>query len=102
MIKDLKSIQAEEVYEGLAELIKTELLIDMHWLARVTASPKTVFELLLESTRNERCPKIKNRFQEIKVEEQLENYLLSYQYMCEHERAKLTYAIMNNKLFLVP
>ncbi len=98
----MNSIQADDLYAGLEELIKNEMLVDSQWLSRVTASPATVFELLLESSRNERCPKTRNRYQEIGVEQQLESYLLTYKYMEENERAKLSYTITLNKLFLVP
>jgi hypothetical protein len=102
MSKQISNTQAEDIYAGLEELIRKEMLVDIQWLSRVTASPSTVFELLLESTRNERCPKIRSRYQEIGIEEQLESYLLTYKYMEEQERAKLSYTITYNKLFLVP
>ena len=102
MIQKTKRMQAEDVYAGLADLIKTELPVDVQWLARLTASPETVFELLLESTRNERCPKKRDRYEEVKVEERLSSYLQTYKYMGELERAKFSYTITCDKLFLVP
>lgn len=104
MIQKIKSIQtqAEVIYTGLVDLIKTELSVDVQWLARVTATPETVLELLIEVIRNERCPKIRDRHHEVKVEERLLSYLQSYRYMGDAERAKLSATITGNKLFLIP
>ena len=104
MIKTIKSIKpkAEELYAGLVDLISTELLVDAKCLERITATPETIFNLLLESAQNERNSKIKVRYQEIHVEERLSNYLQVYKGMGEIERTKLSDTIRFNKLFLIP
>lgn len=100
--EEKQSILAEDVCTGLVRLILTELSIDVQWLARVTAKPETIIELLLELTRNERCPKIRGRYQEIRAEERLMSYLKRFKSMGEPERTKLSNTIMGNKLFLIP
>lgn len=93
---------AEDVYAGLVKLIKTELSVDEQWLSRLTATPDTVFELLLESARNERCPTTQDLYRKLKAEERLEDYLQTYKYMGDVERAKLSATITSHKLFLIP
>lgn len=103
MIQEKESICSEDVvYAGLVALIRSELFVDDHWLARITASPETIFELLLEFIHNERCPKKRAQYQKVKVEERMKNILQLYKCMGDMERAKFYNTITANKLFLIP
>lgn len=103
MIQENESISLEEVvYAGFVELIRSEQLVDDQWLARITASPETIFELLLELIHHERCPKKRAQYRKVKVEERMQHILQLYKCMGDMERAKFSDTIIANKLFLVP
>ena len=98
----IKNSLPEDVYTGLVKLIKTEMSVDLQWLSRITATPETILEMLLELTRYERSPQLRDRYRAARVEERIIGFLQSLRFMGEKEREKLTSTIMNNKLFLVP
>ena len=98
----IKNTLTEDIYTGLVKLVRTEISVDLQWLSRITATPETILEMLLELARNERCPRLRDRYKAARVEERIVGFLQMWRFMGEKERAKLSNTITSNKLFLVP